>query len=284
MFKIKNRSYICLDQFIDIDKHLSLRHQWEFITASKIGESKTGVWNCGGHDPAVVFNNPEIFKERNILYYSLLQANKDRKTDHELDKHLSYFEDTNDKVGLGRYLKVRYKSFDPYNILQLRTSDKSLHAADAYTFTDDDWNSYSWKEWAYDFPDIIKFSEGLPFDRLGVITIFYNEHFVPLGYHRDLSLFPFERNETYENQKHRQELIWMRFDLDRPFYLFDIDSAAGKIKESVPVEGYSAFFNHHNWHGNLNAYGESSITLKFEGKFTDEFRRLIGIDNLEYYN
>lgn len=284
MLKIKNNYFIRLDEYIDVEKHLSLKHQWEFLISSKINESKIGVWNSGGHDPDETFSRPEIFKEQSILYYSLIQANQDRKTDLELDRHLYYFENINDKQGLNRYLKLRYKSFDPYNILQLRSSNKSLHAADAYSFTEDDWSSYSWKHWAYDFPDIIKFAENLPFEKLGVVTVFYNEHFVPLGYHRDLNLFPFERGEKNKKQKHRQELIWLRFDLDRFFYLFDIDSTSGKVIESVPIEGYSAFFNHHNWHGNFNANSESSITLKFEGKFTDEFRKLIGIDDLKYYD
>ena len=135
-----------------------------------------------------------------------------------------------------------------------------------------------------DYKEIIDFAESLPFDKLGVVTVFYNEHFVPLGYHRDVNLFPIERKEKNVSYKHRQELIWLRFDLDRPFYLFDIDTENGEVIESVPVEGYSAFFNHHNWHGNFNSHSESSITIKFEGKFTDKFRKLIGIDDLEYYN
>jgi hypothetical protein len=284
MFKIKNQNYFCLDPFIDIQKHLSLRHQWEFIASCKIGEAKTGVWNSGGHDPDEIFARPEIFKEKNILYYSLIRANIDRNDDKELDNHLFYFEKNNDKLGLSRYLKLRYGSFDPYNILQLRSSDRPLHAADAYTFSEDDWNSYSWKNWALEFPDVIEFSKKLPFDKLGVVTIFYNEHFVPLGFHRDLNLFPYERTEKFIKQRHRQELIWMRFDLDRPFYLFDIDSLSGKVIESYPINGYTAFFNHHNWHGNFQPHTESSITIKFEGKFTDEFRKLIGIEDLEYYD
>lgn len=284
ILKIKNKPYITLDRYIDIDKHLSLKHQWEFIVSTKINESKTGVWNSGGHHPDEVFDRKEVFKEKQILYYSLLKANQDRKIDTELNDHLTYFEKNNDKLGLSRYLKLRYKSFDPYNILQLRLSPKTLPAADASIFTEDDWNSYAWKEWALEYKEIIDFAESLPFDKLGVVTVFYNEHFVPLGYHRDVNLFPVERKEKNISYKHRQELIWLRFDLDRAFYLFDIDTENGKVIESVPVEGYSAFFNHHNWHGNFNSQSESSITIKFEGKFTDKFRKLIGIDDLEYYN
>jgi hypothetical protein len=63
-----------------------------------------------------------------------------------------------------------------------------------------------------------------------------------------------------------------------------MDEKTGTIKEQVPVQGYSVFFNHHNWHGSFDNYPNSSITVKVEGKFTDEFRKQIGIDNLEYYN
>jgi hypothetical protein len=65
--------------------------------------------------------------------------------------------------------------------------------------------------------------------------------------------------------------------------LFDLDEKTGEVLQTVPVEGYSAFFNHHNWHGNFVGHPNSSITVKVEGRFTPEFRELIGVNNLEYY-
>lgn len=284
LLKIKDKPFINLDNFLDIEQHLKLKHVWEFLIAQKHRETKKGVWNAAGHNPDEIYNRKLIFREQDLLYYSMTRANKDRSDDSELDQHLRYFESTGDKEGQARYLKLRYGSFDPYNILHLRMTNKRLYAADAFTFSEDDWNSYSWETWMNDFPEIKSFAESLPFDYLGVVSAFYNEHYIPLGYHRDLNFFPYERGNNPNPFPHRQELIWFRFDLDRPFKLFDIDSSTGEVLETVPVEGYSAFFNHHNWHGNFDPYPNSTITLKFEGKFTDEFRKLVGIDDLNYYD
>jgi hypothetical protein len=284
MLTLNGKPYISLDKYLPIDKMLSLKNEWEFLLSSNQHNIRTGVWNAGGHSPKDYEHTPEIHREKGLLYYAYRKANEDRKTDVELDKHLRHFEETKDQHGLSRYLKLRYKAFDPYNVLNIRKTTGPFYAADAYTFTDKEWEMYHWVDYIDQFPNLKNFIENdLPLDNIGVVTVFYNEHFVPQCYHRDFNYFPFEMGNKPETFPHRQELIWFRFELDRPFYLFDIDETNGNIKQQVPVEGYSAFFNHHNWHGSFDNYPYSSVTVKVEGKFTDEFRKQIGIDNLEYY-
>jgi hypothetical protein len=284
MLTLNGKPYISLDKYLPIDKMLSLKNEWEFLLSSNQHNIRTGVWNAGGHSPEDYEHTPEIHREKGLLYYAYRKANEDRKTDVELDKHLRHFEETKDQHGLSRYLKLRYKAFDPYNVLNIRKTTGPFYAADAYTFTDKEWEMYHWVDYIDQFPNLKNFIENdLPLDNIGVVTVFYNEHFVPQCYHRDFNYFPFEMGNKPETFPHRQELIWFRFELDRPFYLFDIDETNGNIKQQVPVEGYSAFFNHHNWHGSFDNYPYSSVTVKVEGKFTDEFRKQIGIDNLEYY-
>jgi hypothetical protein len=288
MLTFNNKPFITLDPYLPVEKMLSLRHEWEFLLSSKSNAGaglRTGVWNAGGHAPDDIAHNPAIHREKDMLYYAYRKANEDRKTDLDLDKHLSYFEKSKDQDGLGRYLKLRYKSFDPYNILNVRKTTGNFYSADAYTFTEEDWQTYQWVDYMDEFPNLKNFIvDELPFDRIGIVTIFFNEHYIPQGYHRDFNYFPLEKGNNPKSAPHRQELIWFRFDLDRPFYLFDMDEKTGTIKEQVPVQGYSVFFNHHNWHGSFDNYPNSSITVKVEGKFTDEFRKQIGIDNLEYYS
>ena len=284
MLRLNGKPFITLDPYLPIEKMLSLKHEWEFLLSSNQHNIRTGVWNAGGHSPDDHKNTPPVHREKGLLYYTYRQANEDRKTDPELDHHLKHFEQTNDQHGLSRYLKLRYKSFDPYNVLNIRKTTGPFYAADSYTFTDKEWAMYHWVDYIDQFPNLKNFIENdLPMDRIGVVTVFYNEHFVPQCYHRDFNYFPYEMGNKPETFPHRQELIWFRFELDRPFYLFDIDEQTGTIKEQVPVEGHSAFFNHHNWHGSFDSYPYSSVTVKVEGRFTDEFRKQIGIDNLEYY-
>lgn len=284
MLSINGKPYINLDKYLNIEKMLSLKNEWEFLLASHSDAIRTGVWNAGGHSPEDYYSAPAIHREKGLLYYVYRQANEDRKTDTDLDKHLKHFEDKNDLHGLSRYLKLRYDAFDPYNVLNVRKTTGPYYAADSYTFTDDDWKNYYWEDYMKDFPNLKNFIlEELPLDRIGVVTVFFNEHYVPQSFHRDYNYFPYEFGNKPDTFPHRQELIWMRFDLNRPFYLFDMDIEKGEIKEQIPVEGYSAFFNHHNWHGSFDNFPGTSVTVKVEGRFTDEFRKQLGIDNLEYY-
>lgn len=285
MLTINKQPYISLDQHIDVEKMLSFRHDWEFLLTSRWKDIRTGVWNAGGHSPDHYYTAPEIFREKGLLYYIYRQVNEERKTDTQLDKHVSYFEQNKDQHGLSRYLKLRYQAFDPYNVLNVRKTTGPYYAADAYCFTEDDWSKYHWCDYMDDYPHIKDFiNNELPMDRIGVVTVFWNEHFIPQGFHRDYNYFPYEKGDKPDTFPHRQELIWFRFDLDRPFYLYDLDTANGKVIKQVPVEGYSAFFNHHQWHGSFDNYPKTSMTVKVEGRFTDEFRKKIGIDNLQYYH
>lgn len=284
MLTINQQPYISLDNYIDVEKMLSFRHDWEFLLTSRWKDIRTGVWNAGGHSPDHYYNFPEIFREKGLLYYIYRRVNEERKTDKILDKHVKHFEDTKDQHGLSRYLKLRYQAFDPYNVLNIRKTTGPYYAADSYWFTDDDWSKYEWCDYMEDYPHIKDFiTNGLPMDRIGVVTVFWNEHFIPQGFHRDYNYFPYEKGDKPDTFPHRQELIWFRFDLDRPFHLYDLDISNGKVLKEIPVEGYSAFFNHHQWHGSFDNYPNTSMTVKVEGRFTDEFRKKIGIDNLEYY-
>lgn len=282
ILKIKNQPYLDLDQYLDIDKMISLKNEWEFLVSSQ--PANAVVMNAAGHSPDNFYHAPAIHKEKEISYFLYRQANIDRSTDSELNRHLAHFENNNDDAGLVRYLKLRYKGFDPYNILHVRTTTSSNYAADSATFTDDDWNSYQWKDFfVNDFPKLYEFVNELPFEKYGMVTVFYNDHYVPQGFHRDLNFFPFEVGDQPDTFPHRQELIWFRFELDRPFYLFDIDIENGKILEQVPIKSHSALFNHHNWHGSFDHYPNSSVTIKVEGKLTDQFRKEIGIENIQYF-
>lgn len=284
MKTINGKPFITLDEYIDIEKMLSFKHDWEFLLCSRWQDIRTGVWNAGGHSPEDYYNAPAIFREKGLLYYIYKQVNEDRKTNANLDRHVKYFEDTKDQHGLSRYLKLRYQAFDPYNVLNVRKTTGPYYAADAYTFTEEDWKNYYWCDYMKDYPHLVDFIEKeLPMDRIGVVTIFWNEHFIPQGFHRDYNYFPYEIGNNPDSFPHRQELIWFRFDLSRPFYIFELDVPNGKIINKYPINGHSAFFNHHQWHGSFDNYPETSVTVKVEGRFTDDFRKLIKIDNLKYY-
>jgi len=273
---LNNQPYITLDPFIDIQGFLDLHDEFNFIIASNQDKIRTGIWSAGGHSPG----HNKIFHENDLLYYVHQRAQLERQTNKDLHKKLTYFEEKNDRAGLAKFYKVKYNAMDPYNILNLRTTTKDVYSSDAH-FTKEDWKCYSWIDLIDSYPKIKVWIESLPLDELGIVTIFYNEHYVPLGYHRDFNYFPLEKGDQTASYPHRQEFIWLRFNLDRQFCLFDIED--DKIIETIDVKGYSAFFNHHNWHGNFQPISYSSLTVKVEGKFSNELRKQLGIHNLEYY-
>lgn len=272
------RPFITLDPFLDIEGFLKLKDEFSFLMASCINESRAGVWSGGGHSPDTHHN---IFHEKNLLYYVNHRAQIERRTNPDLDIKLKYFEDRNDKAGLARFYKLKYQAFDPYVLLNLRTTTSGVYSSDA-RFTREQWDSYKWLDIVDKFPKIKKFITSLPLDEIGAVTVFYNDHYIPLGYHRDYNYFPLEKGDSPKSFPHRQEFIWLRFDLDRSFNILDIDEK-GTVINSVPVEGHAAYFHHHNWHGNFEPITYSSLTLKVEGKFSDELRKQMGIDHLDVY-
>lgn len=285
MLLINGKPFITLDKFIDIDTFLSLRHEWEFLFSSNLSNIKTAVWSGAGHDPYETYNFPEIFREKDWVYFSYRKANLDRLSDSTLDKHLSFFEKESNKDGLARYLKLRYKSFDPYFALNIRKNHGPFYSADSKKLNESDWDRYHiWQPCMENFPNIKQFIYNLPLEQIGNIVVHYSEHFVPLGYHRDYNYFPFEDGNNPISQPHREEFIWLRFDLDRPFYIFDLDKEKGVIKDQISVEGYSAFFNDHQWHGSFDHHPNASLTVKVEGKFTDRLRKQLGINHIEWYD
>lgn len=283
MHSINGKPFISLDKYVDVKTLLDLENKWNLLFSSNLDNIKTAVWNAAGHNPYEVENFPNVFRESEWLYFSLQKANQDRKTDKELDRHLDNFESKNDKKGLARYLKLRYKSFDPLFALNIRKNCGPFYSADSNKLKDEDWDKYHvWQPYMDNFPEIKSFIYNLPLEKIGNVVIHYLEHYAPLGYHRDLNYFPYE-DGIKKIYPHREEFIWLRFDLNRPFYIFDIDKKRGTVKKQIPVEGYSAFFNHHQWHGSFDHYPNASLTIKVEGKFTKDLRRSLGIENLKNY-
>lgn len=285
MPSINGKNFITLDNHIDIKTFLELKSEWEFLFASNLNSIKTAVWNAAGHDPEDLKKYSQIFRENDFVYFSYQRANEDRLTDYRLNQHLLHFENSNDKRGLARYLKLRYNSFDPYFALNIRKNTGSHYSADSIKLSENDWDRYySWQPYMDKFPQIIKFIENLPLEKIGNVVIHYSEHYVPLGYHRDYNYFPIENGNRPNSYPHREEFIWLRFDLDRPFYILEIDKENSTVVKKIKVEGYSAFFNDHQWHGSFDHYPLANLTVKVEGKFTEELRKSIGIERIDWYD
>lgn len=264
--QIGNKNFITLDPYLDISSFLSLENEFNFLISSLWDSIRSGIWNAAGHSPEIIHNKPSVFREKDFLYYAYEKANILRQQDKHLNDHLVFFENSSNKVGLEKYLKLRFNAFDPYYILNL-------------TSINNDTGQYEFLDILENYPNIKNFFYNLPFESLRRITVFYNEHYVPLGHHRDYNYWPLEHGDSSETLPPSNQFIWLRFDLNRSFYLFDVDLENGKIIQKIPIQGHSAIFNDTNWHGNLDFYEKSTLTVKISGIFTEDFTKKLGISN-----
>lgn len=236
MILLHNKPFHTLDQYLNIAEFLSLKDEFYYLFA-KNKEHAVSVWNAGGIPTDA---NWSYITDNPSLYYTL-KSSADSKT--------TKFDN---KEQLAVYLQLKYGSFNPYRILHLLdySPDKNVEP----------WVTAPIKIWM----------ETLPFSKIDSISLFYNDHYCPLKFHRDYNFLPYEKGELKQPPDVLQDLIWFRFDLSREFFLYDIN-ADGSIKHSVAVEGHTATFNHYNWHGNISAYDKASLTVKVEGKFIEGF-------------
>lgn len=237
MLLLHNKPFHTLDQYLNIADFLSLKDEFYYLFA-KNKEHAVSVWNAGGIPRNTTW---DYITDNPGLYYSLKNSSDARTTEFD------------NKEQLAVYLQLKYGSFNPYRILHLLdySPDKNIEP----------WVTVPIKTWM----------ETLPFSKIDSVSLFYNDHYCPLKFHRDYNFLPYENGELDQPPDVLQDLIWFRFDLNRHFCLYEI-SADGKIIKTIPVEGHSAIFNHYNWHGNTEAYDKASLTVKVEGKFKEDFK------------
>jgi len=237
MLLLNQKPFHTLDKYLDIDYFLSLKDEFYFLFA-KNKERAVSSWNAAG----IPTDCKWLYLTENPFLYYTLHRNED-----------PYFGSFDNKEQLATYLQLKYGSFNPYKILHLNdyTPEKNIEP----------WVTRKIQDWIL----------SLPFKKVDSVSLFYNEHYCPSKYHRDFNFLPYEKENNTEPPSTLQDLIWFRFDLDREFFLYDI-SEDGLIDNSVKVEGHTATFNHYNWHGNTSAYDKASLTVKVEGKFSEDFK------------
>jgi len=165
-----------------------------------------------------------------------------------------------------RYLKMAMGAYDPY----------------IYYFL---WEEGSWddrtaprkltEEAAY-FPNTVKWVEsliGTVFEDIGRVIFFHCEaDGIPFE-HRDLDA----KNGMNKTFPHRNEFIHIRPNTKKAFYLWDPE-----LKNKTYLNTRAAWWNDQDWHGGEKIM-EQSYSLRIDGKFTEEFRKTLGINHLDSY-
>jgi hypothetical protein len=166
-----------------------------------------------------------------------------------------------------RYLKMAMGAYDPY----------------VYYFL---WEEGSWDdrsvarnltEEAVYFPSVVKWVESLIdnniFEHIGRVIFFHCEaDGVPFE-HRDLDA----KNGIDVIVPHKNEFIHIRPNTKKAFYLWDPET-----KNKTYLNTRAAWWNDTDWHGGERIM-EQSYGLRIDGKFTEEFRKKLGVDHLSHY-
>jgi hypothetical protein len=131
-------------------------------------------------------------------------------------------------------------------------------------------DSFEKTEWTDDikyFPLLKKWIETLPFSEIGRVLFFIHEHDCELLVHKDGTNY----------KPHNTEFLWINPCMVKKMYIWDEDTNTKHYIDS-PV----GFFNTYDWHGGDRS-AKMTWTLRVDGKFTDEFRKMLRIDHLENY-
>ena len=114
-------------------------------------------------------------------------------------------------------------------------------------------------EEAEEFAELMDFIATLPFKARGRMLIIYDPEGRAVTAHRD-----------HDSIDLSHEFLWLRTNSDKPFYMLNPDSWERRY-----VAGLSAWFDSVNQYHGADATGELAWSIRIDGHFTDELRRLI---------
>ncbi len=267
---IGGKPYINLDPYLDIRGFRKLHPEICRGFALARDYAKEGTWMAPGFDwkdASYIIDWKPIYKA--WREYQSLPSDHPIKVEGE--KILpSDFSDYKQRNIFTRYLKAVLGANDPYIYY--------------FLWNEGDWNHRSAErtptsEQQY-FPRVVRWVENLVtsniIDQIGRVIFFHMDHNGRAFEHRDLDA----KNGILDDQQyspHKNEFIHIRYRTKRGFYIWDPET-----ENKVYVNSNAAFWNDQDWHG-----GESSkeieYGLRIDCKFTDDFRKKIGIDHLENY-
>ena len=255
---IGGQPYINLDPYIDIDTYKKLHYKLcEGLVKSEYKKEGNMVKPGGCEGAYDLWFKP---------IYQVLEEYHELPDDHEIKQIGKKIGEYDNRDQFILFLKLSMGAYDPYQFIFIKSEEGG-------------WESrFEEKQWTSDskyFPELRQWLEKLVsdkvFEHLGRVIFFKAEHDVFMPLHRDLIL-PNENDYT----DHRHEFIHIRTNLDKPVYIWD-----GKDKK-IRIESHATFFNDQDWHAGGKT-PKQTFSLRIDGKFTESFRKKIGIGHLENY-
>ena len=262
---INNQTYLDMSPYVNMEEFDKLQPEILRGFAEAREFAKEGTWM----KPGFTFDDMSYKLSWKPIYQAMDEFMALPKDDPIYKGGIDLFKDFNNykqRNKFTRYLKMAMGAYDPY----------------IYYFL---WEEGSWDdrtaprkltEEAQYFPNVVKWVEGLMgtvFKDIGRVIFFHCEaDGIPFE-HRDLDA----KNGINVVTPHRNEFIHIRPNTKKAFYLWDPET-----KDKTYLNTRAAWWNDIDWHGGEQIM-EQSYSLRIDGKFTDEFRKKLGIDHLETY-
>lgn len=265
---IGGKPYIALDDYLDIDGFINLEPEICKGFALAREYAKEGTWMSPGFkfdDMSYVVNWKPIYQA--FAEYQSLPDDHPIKV-HGQEIFPQDFKDYKQRNLFTRYLKGVLGANDPYIYY--------------FLWEEGDWDHRNaerkpTEEQQY-FPGVVKWVNNLVeeriIDRIGRVIFFHCDHNGHAFEHRDLDG---KNGDEQGYSNHKNEFIHIRPRTKRGFYIWDPEK-----KNKHYINSHAAFWNDEDWHGGEGSK-EQEWGLRIDCTFTPEFRKILGIDQLENY-
>jgi hypothetical protein len=263
---INNVPYYDMEQYLDMAAFEKM--QPEILQGFSLSRdcAKEGTWMT----PGFTFEQMSYIPHWKPIYQAMQEFMSMPATDPikaaGLELMPKDFKDFKQRNLFTRYIKMAMGAYDPYIYYYLweegswddRTAPRKLTPEAEY------------------FPTVVKWVEslvGTVFKDIGRVIFFHCEaDGIPFE-HRDLDA----KNGMNQSFPHRNEFIHIRPNTKKAFYIWDPEK-----KNKVYLNTRAAWWNDQDWHGGERIM-EQSYSLRIDGKFTEEFRKKLGIEHIETY-
>lgn len=263
---INNQIYFDMEPYLDMKEFDRLQPEIYRGFAEARMYAKEGTWMAPGFTTEDMSYNIHWKPVYKAIEEFLALPDDDPIKQGGIDLYRD-FENFEVRNKFTRYVKMAMGAYDPYIYYFLwaqgnwddRTAPRNMTPESKH------------------FPNVVKWVENLVttgvFEYIGRVIFFHCEaDGIPFE-HRDLDA----RNGVNVVKPHRNEFIHIRPDTRNQFYIWDPEK---KMKHGINTR--AAWWNDVDWHGG-NRHMSQSYSLRVDGKFTDEFRKKLGIDHLDTY-
>lgn len=261
---INNQPYYDLAQYLDMAEFDRMQPEIIRGFAEAREHAKEGTWMAPGFTFDKMSYQPfwkPIYKAMEE-FMALPDTDPIKIAGMELYKDFKNYKQRNKFT---RFLKMAMGAYDPYIYYFLWEEGSWDDRTAPRKLTDE----------AAHFPNVVKWVESMTdiFEHVGRVIFFHCDHDGIPFEHRDLDA----KNGMNVIVPHRNEFIHIRPNTKKAMYLWDPES-----KDKTYLNTRAAWWNDVDWHGGERII-EQSYSLRIDGKFTEAFRKKLGIDHIESY-